>query len=261
MRFFSLYADPSADEKLISLDGRRGTIATALEEARRTKQPMFIVFGFSNDALHELDWRVLNKEGWAVIADPATKTRYVGEIKNGRIPWGRGIMTHADGSIYDGSWALGMKNGQGTLAMPVKPVTNLPTSDVILESGVFADNVQTPDNFIVPTSVRSQGSLIDFAEVALRKRDPLKQHVDKIARMFGRQDGDRFKHTMEWGLMGFAKSKYPITVNGDVIEVDSMTSRNVTPGIWGLNSGLTDPEDWVRLDSGPVWLEAVKLED
>lgn len=253
MRFFSLYADPSADEKLLSLDGRRGTIVTALEEARRTKQPMFIVFGFSNDALHELDWRVLNREGWAVIAHPAAKTRYVGEIKNGRIPCGRGIMTHAHSSMYDRSWALGMKNGQGTLAMPIKPVTNPPTPDVIVKSGVFAKNLQTPENFIVPTSVRSQGSLIDFVEVALRNRDPLKQHVDKIARMFGWQDGDRFKLTMEW--VGHHESKFPITANENVIVsqlvprgqypdvIESTTNLDNNRDIWGINSGLANPDD------------------
>ncbi len=242
MVYFSFYADPEADEDLLRLDGPRKSVATALGNARQTHQTTFLLYGFSNDSLHQLDWSILNQDSWGILVDAQKKTRYVGEIKDG-IPWGSGTMTHADQTVYSGSWSLGRKNGHGTLVKP-------PNNNVV-EMGIFVDNVRSDDGYLLTTTVMSEGLVIDFSSVALRMRDDIPVHVAKIAKTFGWKAGDRYTLNFNWMSGGsgvWAESEHPMIVNGPIIESD-LNDAHV--GMWGVYANRPDPVWWKeRLNGG-----------
>jgi hypothetical protein len=133
-------------------------------------------------------------------------------------------MTHADQIEYSGSWSLEKKNGRGTLTSP---------SNTVITRGVFVDNVQSDDAFILPTTTMSEGSVIDFGTVALRMRDDIPSHIVKIASTFDWKEGDRFVLNFNWvgaqserlNDIRWGESKFPVTVNRSRMESDSKVAH------------------------------------
>jgi len=64
-----------------------------------------------------VEWKggKIQGKGTSTFADGS---KYVGELKDGKLFHGQGTLTFSDGSTYVGEWKNGKRNGQGTMTYP-----------------------------------------------------------------------------------------------------------------------------------------------
>jgi hypothetical protein len=199
--YCTFYADPQLDEDLKELDGDRGSLALALSTAQDQSKPIFAKYGLRT--IGGSDWITLNQENWGILLDKEDNTRYVGTIKFNR-PHGLGTMTYINGTTYTGNFIHGNRDGIGRL---VKQSSMQPT---ILEDGPFMDNVpsfdqtlldstyDTAERFwydVIEVKIFEDSDVVDSAVFCVSRNNPPYDQVQKIARVFGWTDGDRFRLT------------------------------------------------------------------
>lgn len=227
--YVSIYADAHLDKELLKLDDETKSIAHALKTARDCSSPVFLTYGLTRNTLVELKWSVLNQEGWGVLVNHEEGWRYIGDVHKGA-RHGVGVITYADGSVYQGGWFEGKRDGSGEM---FPPQTRSASGQLKGGSkGVYIDNVRVSDGVVVKVTVYRGGSPIQFSHVALRTGDATISHVDKIGRVLGWQLGKRYRLKMESPTNSFRT--FEILVNGTRVDPSEDPDVEATP--WPLDS-------------------------
>lgn len=226
-QFLSVYADPQLDEQLRKLDDNTSSIGRALETARKNSDVAFLTYGVSSDGLVQLQWSVLNQEGWGVLVSREEGWRYIGNVKKG-LRHGSGIITYADGSIYSGDWIQGKRDGLGKLFSSEAAANQ----DKPSAEGVYVENLLARDGVVLKVTVYRNGAPVQFGRVALRSADSTMAHVSKIARVLGWRLGKKFRVKLESTVNAF--HSVSVLVNGS--RIDPSEDPDVALSLWPLDT-------------------------
>ncbi|KIJ66932.1 hypothetical protein HYDPIDRAFT_85843 [Hydnomerulius pinastri MD-312] len=221
--YYSIYADPKCDAEFLLLDGQNKSIETALNIVREQKDVAFLTFGLSRDNLGELQWNALNQEGWGIITNKAEHWRYIGEVRKG-LRHGTGVITYGDGSSYTGGWFEGQREGYGELFAAGAEVPD--------EKGVYLDNNLVKDGITLDATIYRNGSPINFARVSLRLYESVSSHVDRIAKVFGWDIGQKFRVNLVSSTGAFSSPQFK--VNGT--RVDASEDSDIAYSSWPLDA-------------------------
>lgn len=219
-KYITVFLDESLDKDLLKLDDDTKSVATALKLARDDATPVFLTFGRTRDTLSQLKWSLVNQEGWGVLVNHAEGWRYIGDVHNG-LRHGSGVITYADGSVYQGGWFGGKRDGNGELFPPqARSATGALTGG---EKGVYINNVRVYDGVVVKVTVYRDGSPIQFGRIALRKDDATVSQVDKIGKVFGWPLDQKYELKIESVKKTF--NTIVIPVKGTVLDPEVDKSR------------------------------------
>ncbi|KAF9459248.1 hypothetical protein BDZ94DRAFT_1050924 [Collybia nuda] len=221
--YYSIYADPKCDNDFLLLDGQNKSIKFALDIVRKQKEVAFLTFGHSKDNLGELEWNALNQEGWGILTNKREKWRYIGEVHRG-LRHGTGVITYGDGSTYSGGWFEGQREGAGELFAA--------RTGASVEKGIYLDNKIVKDGIILAATIYRNGSPIDFAHVTLRLYESISSHVDRVARVFGWELGDKFRVSLVSFTTAFKPRKF--RVNGR--HIDPSEDQDLAYSSWPLDA-------------------------
>ncbi|KAG7090682.1 hypothetical protein E1B28_009780 [Marasmius oreades] len=193
--FVSVYADRLVDQELLGLDDETKLVELALKTARTESTPVFLTYGLTRNTLAQLKWNMLNQEGWGVLVNRDEGWRYIGDVHKG-VRHGIGVITYADGSVYQGDWFEGKRDESGELFPPQSQSAG-DQPGTRGSKGVFVDDDFVSDGVIVKVTVYRGQSPIQFSHVALRKGDATFSHIEKIGRVLGWQLGKRYRLKVE----------------------------------------------------------------
>ncbi|PBK60446.1 hypothetical protein ARMSODRAFT_727433 [Armillaria solidipes] len=220
--FVSVYADSQLDTALLQLDDRTKSLAKALEAARRNSEPVFLTYGLSADNLAQLEWSILNEDGWGIIVNRVENWRYIGGVHKG-LSHGSGVVTYADKTKYSGAWINGKRDGRGEL---------LNAEGSVQESGVYVNNLLAPDGVLVIITVYKNRVPIQHGEAALRASDSVRAHVDKIGKVMGWKIGQKYRLYVQSGASSPVNSS--VRVNGSMIDPEE--DPEVSFSSWSLDT-------------------------
>ncbi|KAJ3757823.1 hypothetical protein EV361DRAFT_915883 [Lentinula raphanica] len=183
--FVSFFCDPALVPELVNLDGKRKVLQKALDGFEKSKSPRFVHYGLlptdHTTTQKELDWSLLNDEGWAFLHNDEQSYDYIGQVSGGQ-RHGRGTVTYANGSTYSGDWWHDQRHGQGELVEKWQTL-----------SGVFINDQYWADGIVVDLTVVSGHVTFGAAKIPLRKGDSSTAHVRMVATMLGWKDGEEYK--------------------------------------------------------------------
>ncbi len=220
--FVSIYADSQLDTALLQLDDRTKSLAKALEAARRNSEPVFLTYRLSVDNLAQLEWSILNEDGWGIIVKRVENWRYIGGVYKG-LPHGSGVVTYADKTKYSGAWINGQRDGRGEL---------LNAEGLVHESGVYVNNLLAPDGVLMIITVYKNSVPIQHGETALRASESVRAHIDKIGKVMGWKIGQKYRLDVQSGGSSLMNSS--VRVNGSMI--DPKEDPDVAFPPWSLDT-------------------------
>ena len=176
--FAAFYLEPETKAKLLSVDGVSSSIATAINECEKDREPRFVYYDYltaDGFVLGRMDWSLLNQDGWGFIINEVEGSSYVGGVKN-KVPHGHGSMIYPDKSTYVGRFWYGIRHGLGKGP----------------REGVYINNDFANNGVVVELRVYSGHRVVKFQKVPLKKYDSLQAHVRNIATMMEWKAKDAF---------------------------------------------------------------------
>ncbi|KAJ4467243.1 hypothetical protein J3R30DRAFT_3579153 [Lentinula aciculospora] len=187
--FISFYCDPALVSEFLDLDGKKGVLKKALEGFEKSKGPRFVHYGILPTSLSsvqkQIDWSLLNDEGWAFVHNETENSYYVGQVSGGK-RHGRGTVTYANGSTYSGDWWYNQRHGEGELVEKTRKST-----------GVFINDQYWGDGVVVDLTILAHHVTVGAAKIPLRKRDAGTAHVRMIGTMLEWKEGEEYKLVVE----------------------------------------------------------------
>jgi hypothetical protein len=200
--------DASEDKKLLTRYERpSGTLSRAIALARTRRSAVIVQYKYS-PLIGTPEWQIfgdLSPDSAGpvlpgVLADSIKGTRYLGGIKDG-LSHGNGQMIYLDGSVYNGFWFFGTRDGYGQIETPAY-VRNYDSK--VMENtkgnytGLFANGFVydgTDYHLRIFARIYVDGSMTAYATPEFASNGDSGEVVAKIARHFGWREGQRFKLT------------------------------------------------------------------
>ncbi|KAJ4000671.1 hypothetical protein F5050DRAFT_363989 [Lentinula boryana] len=220
--FISFYCDPALVPEILKLDGKKGVLKKALDGFEESQAPRFVHYGVLPTGLSsvqkQIDWSLLNDEGWAFIHNDQESFDYIGQVSSGK-RHGRGTVTYANGSTYSGDWWYDQRHGQGQLVEKSRTL-----------SGVFINDQYWADAVVVDLTVLSHHVPVGAAKIPLRKGDSGTAQVRMIGTMLGWKEDEEYKLIVE----AKDSQKLEMIVVGKLIRHDQDEMFNKS---WPLQEG------------------------
>ncbi|KAJ3846969.1 hypothetical protein EV368DRAFT_51990 [Lentinula lateritia] len=221
--FISFYCDPALLPEFRNLEGKKGVLTKALAEFEKSQSPRFIHYGVLPTGLtsmqKQIDWSLLNDEGWAFIHNDQESYDYIGEVSGGK-RHGRGTATYANKSTYSGDWWHGRRHGEGELVEKTRKLT-----------GVFINDQYWADGVVVDVTLLNHHVPFGASRIPLRKGDAGTSHVRMIGTMLEWKEGDEYDLVVETK----GGQKLEMIVVGKLIRHDQDEMFNKS---WPLEEGV-----------------------
>ncbi|KAJ4465125.1 hypothetical protein C8R41DRAFT_109428 [Lentinula lateritia] len=221
--FVSLYCDPALAPDILNLDGRKGVLKKALDGFEKSRGSRFVHYGVLPNGIStiqkQIDWSLLNDEGWAFIHNDQESFDYIGQVSGGK-RHGRGTVTYANGSTYCGDWWYDQRHGEGKLVEKSQEIT-----------GVFINDQYCADGIIADLTILAHYAPIGAAKIPLRKRNAGTAHVSTIGTMLGWMETEEYKLVVE----AKGDQKLEMIVVGKLIRHDQDEMFNKS---WPLEEGV-----------------------
>lgn len=207
------YLDAAKDEDLLlTYERPSGTLGKAISLARSSTSAIIVQYKYSPLQGYP-DWQIfgdLSPDATGtmlpgVLTDSIKETRYVGTIKDG-LAHGVGNMTYLDGSVYDGHWFFGLRDGWGDIKTP--PQIRSYDSQVMEGTegryvGLFANGFTsegTDYRLRLIARIYVEGRITAYKTPEFASNGNIQEVVNKIARHFEWKQGQRFKLTTRFTI-------------------------------------------------------------